>query len=188
MSLKHFETRFSGVGGQGTILAGKILAYGMVSYEGYNAIETPTYTAQVRGGATKVDVVVDKEHIEYPRTEHIDFFLALHQNAFDRYFRELKDDAIVVVDPNLTKNVPEDATQKIIKIELIEIAKKELGKSLYSAVISVGLCAAITGIISDENIVKAVLDKAPAGTEEANEKAVRLGLKLGKQYKADLGL
>ena len=78
MKTNHFEARFAGVGGQGVILAGKILAYGMVSFEDYQALQAPTYTAQVRGGATKVDVVIDKDHIEYPRTENIDFFLSLH--------------------------------------------------------------------------------------------------------------
>jgi len=72
----HFEARFAGVGGQGVITAGKILAYAIVSFEGGKAVQTPTYTAQVRGGAAKVDVVVDENHVEYPKTENIDFFLS----------------------------------------------------------------------------------------------------------------
>lgn len=179
----HFEARFGGVGGQGVMLAGKILAYGMVVLEGCKAIQTPTYTAQVRGGATKVDVVIDSEHVEYPKTEHVDFFLSLHQKSFDIYFKEMKPDAIVVIDPNLTKKIPENLTQKIIKLELVEIAKKELGKALFAAVIAVGMVASLTGIISEKNIIQSVLDNAPKGTEELNKKAVMLGIELGKKYK-----
>ena len=181
MKTSHYEARFAGVGGQGVILAGKILAYGMVSFEDCRAIETPTYTAQVRGGPTKVDVVIDKEHIEYPRTENLDFFLSLHQKAFNIYFKEIKDDAIVVIDPNLTPNVPKNITQKLVIIDLVEIAKKEMGKPLYAAVIAVGLFAGLTKVIKESNIQKAVLDKAPKGTEIENLKAVKIGIELGKK-------
>lgn len=181
MKTNHYEARFAGVGGQGVILAGKILAYGMVSFEDCRAIETPTYTAQVRGGPTKVDVVIDKEHIEYPRTENLDFFLSLHQKSFNIYFKEIKDDAIVVVDPNLTPDIPENLTQKVIMVDLIEIAKKEMGKTLYAAVMAVGLFAGLTKVIKESNIQKAVLDKAPKGTEIENLKAVKIGIELGKK-------
>lgn len=181
MKTNHYEARFAGVGGQGVILAGKILAYGMVSFEDCRAIETPTYTAQVRGGPTKVDVVIDKEHIEYPRTENLDFFLSLHQKSFDIYFKEIKENAIVVVDPNLTPRVPENIPQKLIFVDLIEIAKKEMGKTLYAAVMAVGLFAGLTKVIKESNIQKAVLDKAPKGTEIENLKAVKIGIELGKK-------
>ena len=185
MKQSHYEARFAGVGGQGVILAGKILAYGMVNFESTKAVQTPTYTAQVRGGAAKVDVVLDKQHVEYPKTEHLDFFLSLHQKSFNLYFKEIKDDAIIVVDPNLTPNIPENLPQQIIKVELVEIAKKEMGKALYAAVIAVGLFTGLTGVIKENNILKAVIDNAPKGTEESNIKAVKLGLELAKQYKAD---
>ncbi|HQO09745.1 MAG TPA: 2-oxoacid:acceptor oxidoreductase family protein [Clostridiales bacterium] len=181
MKTEHYEARFAGVGGQGVILAGKILAYGMVSFEECKAIETPTYTAQVRGGATKVDVVIDKKHIEYPRSENLDFFLSLHQKSFNIYYKEIKKDAIVVVDPNLTPKVPSEIPQKLVVVDLVEIAKKTMGKTLYSAVIAVGLFAGMTGIISDSHIQQAVLDNAPKGTEIDNLKAVKIGLELGKK-------
>ena len=181
MKIDHYEARFAGVGGQGVILAGKILAYGMVSFEDCRAIETPTYTAQVRGGATKVDVVIDKNHIEYPRTEYLDFFLSLHQKSFNIYFKDIKNDAIVVADPNLTPNIPENIPQKLILVDLIEIAKREMGKTLYSAVMAVGVFAGLTRIIKESNIQKAVLDNAPKGTELDNLKAVKIGIELGKK-------
>ncbi|MBN2789795.1 MAG: 2-oxoacid:acceptor oxidoreductase family protein [Candidatus Delongbacteria bacterium] len=181
MKQSHYEARFAGVGGQGVILAGKILAYGMVNFEECQAIQTPTYTAQVRGGATKVDVVLDKKHIEYPRTENIDFFLSLHQKSFDIYFKDLKDDAIVVVDPNLTPNIPKDIPQQVFLVDLVEIAKKEMGKALYAAVLAVGFFAGITKMIKEKNVQKSVIDNSPKGTEVENLKAVKIGYALAKE-------
>ena len=181
MKQSHYEARFAGVGGQGVILAGKILAYGMVNFEECQALQTPTYTAQVRGGPTKVDVVLDKKHIEYPRTENIDFFLSLHQKSFDIYFKDLKDDAIVVIDPNLTPNIPKNIPQQVFSVDLVEIAKKEMGKSLYAAVLAVGFFAGITKMIKEKNVQKSVIDNAPKGTEVENLKAVKIGYALAKE-------
>lgn len=181
MKQNHYEARFAGVGGQGVILAGKILAYGMVNFEECQALQTPTYTAQVRGGPTKVDVVLDKNHIEYPRTENIDFFLSLHQKAFDIYFKDLKEDAIVVVDPNLTPNIPKDIPQQVFLVDLVEIAKKEMGKALYAAVLAVGFFAGITKMIKEKNVQKSVIDNSPKGTEVENLKAVKIGYALAKE-------
>lgn len=181
--VKHYEARFAGVGGQGVILAGKIVGHAVVNFEHGVAIQTPTYTAQVRGGATKVDVVIDKDHIEYPKAEHIDFFLSLHQKSFDLYFKEIKDNAIIIVDPNLTTHVPKGITQTVYKIELIEMAKEKLGRALYAAVIAVGIFSGLTDVIQEKNIIKAVIDNAPAGTEEKNMQAVKLGIAIAKEIK-----
>jgi Pyruvate/2-oxoacid:ferredoxin oxidoreductase gamma subunit len=66
-------------------------------------------------------------------------------------------------------------------VDLIEIAKKEMGKTLYAAVIAVGIFAGLTKIIKESNIQKAVLDNAPKGTEIDNLKAVKIGIELGKK-------
>ncbi len=44
------QLRFTGVGGQGVLLAGEILAEAKIVSGGYGT-KTSTYTSQVRGGA-----------------------------------------------------------------------------------------------------------------------------------------
>jgi 2-oxoglutarate ferredoxin oxidoreductase subunit gamma len=46
--------RFTGVGGQGVLLAGEIMAACKIKNGGFG-LKTATYTSQVRGGATVVD-------------------------------------------------------------------------------------------------------------------------------------
>ena len=52
------ELRFTGVGGQGVLLAGEILAEAKIKDNGYG-VKAATYTSQVRGGPTKVDIILD---------------------------------------------------------------------------------------------------------------------------------
>ena len=66
-----FQLRFGGEGGQGVITAGEILAAAWMEKGGSNkngayAIKASTYTSQVRGGPTKVDIILDDEEILFP--------------------------------------------------------------------------------------------------------------------------
>ena len=69
------QLRFTGVGGQGVLLAGEILAEAKIKDKGFG-VKAATYTSQVRGGPTKVDILLDNdEGILYPYAQKIDFML-----------------------------------------------------------------------------------------------------------------
>ncbi|MEK7327117.1 MAG: 2-oxoacid:acceptor oxidoreductase family protein, partial [Chloroflexota bacterium] len=56
----RYEFRFSGEGGQGVILGGAILAEAAILHEGKYAVQSPQYGSRVRGGPTKVDVIISE--------------------------------------------------------------------------------------------------------------------------------
>lgn len=169
----HFEARFAAVGGQGILLAGDILAEAVISFEGRYALDSPTYTAQVRGGPTKVDVIIDSKKILFPRTTAIDFMLCLAQRSWNQFAQDLKDNCIVLIDPFLVHDV--DEKYRVYRLPIIEMTKKELGKMVYTSAVSLGAMVGLTGIVKPESAEKALLKKAPRGTEEPNLKAFRLG-------------
>ncbi|MBU0518168.1 2-oxoacid:acceptor oxidoreductase family protein [bacterium] len=178
----RYEARFSAVGGQGVLLAGDILALAAQKYEGRFAVQSPTYTAQVRGGPTKIDVIIDDEPVVYPKTTAIDFFLSMAQGSYDAFFYDIKDDAIVVIDPNLVPKWKEGYTT--YRVPIIELTKVQIGKMVMSSVLSLGIMVELTGIVSKEAVEKALLDKAPKGTEELNLKAINIGFEQAKLLKA----
>lgn len=169
----HFEARFSAVGGQGILLAGDILADAAISFENKYALDSPTYTAQVRGGPTKVDVIIDSEPILFTRTTAVDFMLCLAQRSWNQFAHDLKDDCIVLIDPSLVHSV--DEKYRIFRMPILEITKKQMRKMVYASAVSLGAMVALTGAISAESAEKGLLKKAPRGTEEPNIKAFRLG-------------
>ncbi len=191
MEKDRVELRFSGVGGQGVILAGAILADAAVLYDQKYAIQSPTYTAQVRGGATKVDVVISDKPIHFPQTKEIDFFMALAQRSYDRFyaannfnnrfFRDLSPDALILVDSNLVPNVG-NPPHKLIRLPIIELALKEMGRTIYSNVIALGIVAGLLKVVSREALTAAVKRRAPKGTEEMNLKALDIGFRFAQEY------
>ncbi len=171
---KRFEARFAAVGGQGIILAGDVLAEAAANFEGMYAVQSPTYTAQVRGGPTKTDVLIDTEEIIYPRTTAIDFFLCLGQVSYDRFAFNLKPDCIVLLDPNLVTNYKEEG-HKIHRIPLIELTKKELGRMVFTSAVSLGAMVELTNCVKVDSMIGAIRKKVPRGTEEINIRAFNLG-------------
>ena len=53
----HYELRLSGEGGQGLVLAGKILAEAAAIYDEKNATQSQSYGPEARGGASKSEVI-----------------------------------------------------------------------------------------------------------------------------------
>ncbi len=177
----HFEARFGAIGGQGIITAGAFLATAAIM-QGLNAVQSPTYTSQVRGGPTKVDVIISEEEILFNRGTKLDLFLATAQRPYDLYYTDLKDDTLVILEENLVKNVREDG-RKIIKVPIIELAEKEIGLTVTTSVIATGIVVALTEIVKPDTMKEAILSRVPKGTEAINIRAFELGYEVGKKYR-----
>ncbi len=177
----HYEARFAAIGGQGIITAGAFLATA-ATLEGKYATQSPTYTSQVRGGPTKVDVIISDEEILFPKGNKLDLFLAMAQKPYDRYYTELKPNSLVIVEENLVQKVHDDG-HRIIRVPIIELAEKKIGLAVTISVIATGLVVALTEIVTPDTMQRAILSRVPKGTEALNMKAFQLGMDVGKKLK-----
>ncbi len=105
--MERYEIRLSGSGGQGLILAGKILAEAAAIYEGLNAVQTQSYGPEARGGASKAEVVISDTEIEYPKAIELDLLLSLTQESCMKYSSDLKEGGILIIDSSFVKDPPE---------------------------------------------------------------------------------
>lgn len=174
----RFEIRLSGSGGQGLILAGVMLATAIGVGDGKNTVQTQSYGPEARGGASRADVVVSEGEIYYPKTMKLDLLLALTQEACDKYYPDMKEGGILVVDSTLVTQIP---TKKFHGFPFVRLAREEVGHVMVANVIALGAIAELTGIVSKEAIKEAVLARAPRGTEEKNKKALELGFSIARK-------
>lgn len=173
------ELRFTGVGGQGVLLAGEILAESRIRAGGYG-IQASTYTSQVRGGPTKVDILLDSKEILYPYANegHIDFMLSTAQVSYDQFKNGVKEGGIIVVEPNLVTPSEEDRKRfKIYEIPIITIAKEEVGNVVTQSVVALGVTVAFTKCVDRNLVYETMISKVPAKVVELNKKAFELGEK-----------
>ena len=180
------QLRFVGVGGQGVILAGEILAAAKIKEGGYG-VKASTYTSQVRGGPTKVDILLDENEILFPYANEgeIEFMLATAQVSFDQFKKGVKPGGTIVVEPNLVNPCKDDCSQwNIIEIPIITIAKEEVGNVVTQSVVALAISLAMTDVLPLELVKEVMLSKVPPKVHEANIKAFELGLKYAREAMA----
>lgn len=177
------QLRFTGVGGQGVLLAGEILAEAKIKDKGFG-VKAATYTSQVRGGPTKVDILLDNDEILYPYAQHIDFMLSTAQISYNQFKVDLKPNAIVVVESNLVHPSEEDLKKyQIYSIPIISIAKDEVGNQVTQSVVALAITVALTKCVNRDIVYETMLSKVPAKVAEVNKKAYELGEKYAASAK-----
>lgn len=170
------EVRLSGSGGQGIILAGIILAEAGI-IDGKNVLQTQSYGPEARGGASKAEVIIGEEDIDYPKVISPDIVLAMTQESANKYATTLKESGIILVDSTYVTNLP--SYKNIYQIPITKIAKNEVGREIVSNMVALGALVGLTGVVTYEALQKAVLARIPKGTEELNKKALNLGYEAG---------
>jgi len=175
----RYEVRLSGSGGQGIIMAGIILAEAAGVYDGKYVCQTQSYGPEARGGASKAEVVISDEEIDYPKAIKPDLLLAMNQKSCDAYFFDLKPEGTLVVDSTFVKQTP---TTRAIAIPFTQIARAELKREMVANIVALGALAMLTKVVSLGSLEAAVLARVPAGTEDLNRKALEAGINAAKLY------
>jgi 2-oxoglutarate ferredoxin oxidoreductase subunit gamma len=178
--MTRYEIRYGAVGGQGIITAGALLVNIAVSRENKYALESPTYTASVRGGPTKVDVIISDKRIIFPQARAIDFFICTQQRPFDLYKDRLKEDATVIIDSHLVKDIGDTRNWKLYQAPIIYETKKQLGNIVLTSVVTLSLTQKLSKIIDYNNMVDYIKKWAPKEFVKLNMKAIEVGRNLVK--------
>jgi 2-oxoglutarate ferredoxin oxidoreductase subunit gamma len=178
----RYEIRFSGSGGQGMILAGIIMAEAAAIYGDKNAVQSQSYGPESRGGASKAEVIISNQPIDYPKATAIDCMLAMTQEACTKYHKDIKSGGILLVDSEEVKTTP-TGDFKLLSFPIQGTAREELGKVIVANIISLGMITELTGIVTHEAIEKAVLSRVPAAFLDLNKKALQIGFEKAKTLK-----
>ena len=173
------QIRFTGVGGQGVILAGDILCDALIK-AGLHSVKSPSYTSQVRLGPTAVDVVCGENPINYPYAVdgEIEFMLSVANSSYKIYKKGvMSQGGIIVIDPNLVYPTDDDRkTWRILEIPVVELARREIGNILTQSSIALGIVVQITKCISETALLKSINEMVPKKSINANVRAFELGI------------
>ncbi len=178
--------RFTGVGGQGVLLAGEIFAAAKIKAGGYG-LKTATYTSQVRGGPTVVDIQLDDEEIYYPYANdgEVNFMLSVANVSYQSFKDGVKLGGTIVIEPNLVTPTEEDRKKwNIVEIPIITIAKEEVGNVITQSVVALAIANTYTNAIDKQVLLDTMLSKVPAKVHDINLKAYDLGEKYAREAMA----
>jgi 2-oxoglutarate ferredoxin oxidoreductase subunit gamma len=176
------EVRLAGMGGQGMILAGIILADAAIRDHKY-AVQTQTYGPEARGGASSSEVIISDQEIDYPEIVDADVLLCMSQQACDKYYPSLKRNGLLVVD---TTHVQRTPTTRAIRADLTTWAVEATEREITASVVALGFLVGLTDVVSRQALEEAVLSRAPRGTAEANARALDRGFAEAERVREQL--
>jgi 2-oxoglutarate ferredoxin oxidoreductase subunit gamma len=181
--MKRIRLVFSGSGGQGVITAAIILAEAAVLYEGMNATQSQSYGAAARGGATRSDVILSHNDIDFPFVTQPNVLVCLTQDTYTAFAPIIRPGGLLLTDSRfVTQARKVDAKQ--VELPMYEQVMEQIGKPIVFNICVLGALVGLTGLIKPKSILAAIQDRVPKDFIEQNTQAFELGLEMG----ADLSM
>ena len=167
----------TGFGGQGVVLAGRIVGKAAAIGDGLESTLVQSYGPESRGGACSAQVTIADQTIHYPYVQHPDILVAMSQAGYEKYKDLLTEEGILIVDQDLVQ--PESGQANAFSVPSTRFAE-EMGLKMMANIIMVGFFTAITEAISLDAARKTVEGSVPKGTETKNLGAFDKGWQFGR--------
>ncbi|MCP4691186.1 MAG: pyruvate ferredoxin oxidoreductase [Desulfobacterales bacterium] len=170
------EIVITGFGGQGIVLAGRILGKTAAIGDRKESSLVQSYGPESRGGACSAQIIISDDAIHYPYVRKSDILVCMSQGGYDKYIGDLKDDGILITDQDLV--TPKREIKDYFSIPSTRMAE-ELGRKMMANIIMLGFFTAITNAVSLESARQTVAESVPKGTEQMNLTAFGKGCDYG---------
>jgi len=175
------QIRFGGVGGQGIVLVGRLLGKAAALYDGKDAVCTQSYGPEARGGASRTDVIISADTVDYPFVTEADILAVLFQEAYVLFRSRLKKGGMLLVDSVLVQPAADE--QDCHAIPATRIAE-ELGNRMAANIVMLGYLVGATGVVSREAVEQSIRTTVKEQIVELNLKALDAGMRLARENAA----
>lgn len=160
------------------VLAGIIMAEAAIQ-EGNFAGQSQTYGPEARGGSSRSDVVLSDKEIDYPWNLGIDILVALTQQGYDHNTPDLKEEGLVIVDPEHVHRLLRGRT---VGIPFRQIAV-ESGEERAINMAVLGALSAFCPFVSCGSLAKIMSKRLPSSKIEQSLRAFNKAVELAKRTK-----
>jgi 2-oxoglutarate ferredoxin oxidoreductase subunit gamma len=178
------EIVIGGLGGQGVVLSAILLGTAAVVFEGKKAVQTQSYSSELRGGAARTEVIISTEPILDPQVRRADILVALAEEALPRDIGRVKPGGLVIVDSGRTKG-PAPGDYEILRVPATSIAEKEMGDPIVANLVILGALIKKSPVVSAGSMEKAIEASVPEKARVLNIAAFRRGRRHAALLAAD---
>ena len=179
--MKRTRIVFSGSGGQGVITAAIILAEAAVIHEGMNATQSQSYGAAARGGATRSDIIISRDEIDFPGVTQPNILVCLTQEAYTAYSTIVRPGGTLLTDSRFVRQAKKvDAKQ--LELPMYDQVMEQIGKPIVFNICVLGALIGLTGMIRPDSMLAAIQDRVPRDFIDMNTRAFELGLEMGADF------
>ncbi len=166
----------AGFGGQGVILAGKLLAYaGMI--EGKYVSHIPSYGAEMRGGTANCSVIVSDKEIASPLISKPTTLIVMNPPSLFKFEERVIRGGRIFVNSSLIDDKVSRDDVDVYYVPSNDIAEKA-GSGRSSNMVMIGALIAVTSIVEKDNAKESLPKVVSARNLKYNEinfKAIDMG-------------
>lgn len=151
------EVIIAGFGGQGILLAGKLLAQTAMK-AGKEVTYMSSYGAEVRGGTANSMIVIAENKIACPLVNKPDSLIVLNKASLNKFGPWLKDNGLLIMNSSLIDVDPQlDDSIEIVAVPADELAV-ELGSQKSANMVALGAYLQMRRILSPDAAAEALPD------------------------------
>jgi 2-oxoglutarate ferredoxin oxidoreductase subunit gamma len=169
------EILISGFGGQGIVLAGRVLGLAAVLAD-FQASMMISHGTETRGGYVRSQVVISDESIDSQIVENPDIFCAMSQPAYNRFFNVVKK-GIILYDPDFVSFRTSGSSETHLAVSARLLSIKECGTELSANIVMLGVILQKLELFPLKYALLA-LEEIVSRNKEANLKALETGFRL----------
>jgi 2-oxoglutarate ferredoxin oxidoreductase subunit gamma len=176
------EVIIAGFGGQGIILAGRLLAQ-IAMKAGKEVTYMPSYGAEMRGGTANSMVVIADEPIASPLVSRPDSAIIMNKASLNKFAPRIKTGGLLIMNSSLIDSEPDiDESIDILAVPADDIAV-ELGSQKSANMVAIGAYLQRRGLFGPDAAAKSlpdVLAKRYHKTLPVNTEALHRGAEFAK--------
>ena len=174
----------AGFGGQGILLAGKLLAQtGM--REGFEVTWLPSYGPEMRGGTANCQVVISPNEIGAPVIEIPDVIIVFNRPSLEKFERVIKPDGLVLYDNSLIDTKPGRDDIRAYPVPATALADS-LGSLKAANMVMIGAYAVASKTLTLKGVLNGIKEVISARHEkmlDVNIAAIKKGAEVAEGFK-----
>ncbi len=158
----QIEVKFAGFGGQGIMMAGKLLALAGME-EGKHVVWIPSYGPEMRGGTAYCTVVIADRPIGSPIINNPQQLVVMNRPSLEKFAPMIKSNGLIISNSSLIPITSERDDVTEVRVPCNDIAI-ELGNTKGGNMVALGAYVACSKIVSmevTEKIVREQFAKKP---------------------------
>jgi 2-oxoglutarate ferredoxin oxidoreductase subunit gamma len=175
------EVMFTGFGGQGILMSGKILAHAAMQ-EGYEVVWIPSYGPEMRGGTAYCTVVISDRPIGSPVIKNPSHLVAMNRPSLEKFAPAVKPKGVILVNSSLIpiRSNRDDVDELVVPAT--DIAN-ELGSVKAANIVALAAFVARSKIVDFEVLKESVKEEFAAKPQfiPLNMAALEAGKKAAEQ-------
>lgn len=171
----------AGFGGQGLLLAGKILAHAALA-AGREVSWLPSYGPEMRGGTANVTVCIARRPIGSPLAGRPDALVAMNRPSLEKFLPRVRPGGVVVVDVSMVPGAAARDDCVFVPVDARDLAQRS-GAPRAANLVVLGAFVGATGVVALADVERAVADEftgEKARFVPGNLSALRAGAEAGR--------